>query len=508
MKTLLTIISAFLFCVSSQGQLYRLVVNGTDFFAVQSGTSSNLYMPTNLVSSTRWMTANTGKLLGRSTAGVGAVEDITLGTGLSFAGTTLNGGAGTVTSVGMTVPTFLSVAGSPVTGAGTLAVTLSGTALPVANGGSGATTLTGIVLGNGAAAFTAGNLTGDITTAGGLATTLKNTGPGVNTFTSVTIDAQGRVTAGSNPSSSVTLDTVGADGASSTIGNGAFTNWFRWTDPGANKINFLISGTNTTASTTFELLGQMTSATARFVKLVESTASTGGSGSTQTMLDIETVASSTASPLRIVVRGTEFVYVDSAFQQFRFADGTAARPPMAFANDSGGGMWNNSGNGTVMISQGGTSMIGVNSGSTGVTLYDSHGIESGLAVLNSGASSVPGISTIFRVRNDSADQSITAIPAAGGNVPTSLHHNSSAVGSVTETLPTWALGANVKFCVRSANALIIKAAGSDVIQVAASTSTATTGNVQSSTIGNFIEVIADVSGKWIASRTIGTWTVN
>jgi hypothetical protein len=45
-----------------------------------------------------------------------------------------------VTSVGMTVPAFLSVTGSPITSSGTLAVSLSGTALPVANGGTGATT--------------------------------------------------------------------------------------------------------------------------------------------------------------------------------------------------------------------------------------------------------------------------------------------------------------------------------------------------------------------------------
>lgn len=54
------------------------------------------------------------------------------------------GGGGTVTSVGMTVPTFLSVAGSPIVGAGTLAVSLSGTALPIANGGTaGTSALTG-----------------------------------------------------------------------------------------------------------------------------------------------------------------------------------------------------------------------------------------------------------------------------------------------------------------------------------------------------------------------------
>jgi hypothetical protein len=55
----------------------------------------------------------------------------------------------------MTVPSFLSVTGSPITTSGTLAVSLSGTALPVANGGSGATTLTGYLYGNGTSAFTA-----------------------------------------------------------------------------------------------------------------------------------------------------------------------------------------------------------------------------------------------------------------------------------------------------------------------------------------------------------------
>lgn len=47
---------------------------------------------------------------------------------------------GTVTSVALTVPSFLSVSGSPVTSTGTLAISLSGTALPIANGGTGQTT--------------------------------------------------------------------------------------------------------------------------------------------------------------------------------------------------------------------------------------------------------------------------------------------------------------------------------------------------------------------------------
>jgi hypothetical protein len=53
------------------------------------------------------------------------------------------GGGGTVTSVGLSAPSFLSVSGSPITTSGTLALTYSGTALPVANGGTGVTSSSG-----------------------------------------------------------------------------------------------------------------------------------------------------------------------------------------------------------------------------------------------------------------------------------------------------------------------------------------------------------------------------
>jgi hypothetical protein len=64
------------------------------------------------------------------------------GDGSTLGGVVVGGGGG-VTSVAASVPTFLSVSGSPITTSGTLAVTLSGTALPVANGGTGVTTSTG-----------------------------------------------------------------------------------------------------------------------------------------------------------------------------------------------------------------------------------------------------------------------------------------------------------------------------------------------------------------------------
>lgn len=50
-------------------------------------------------------------------------------------------GAGTVTSIGETVPAFLSVSPSTITTSGTFAISLSGTALPAANGGTGVTSL-------------------------------------------------------------------------------------------------------------------------------------------------------------------------------------------------------------------------------------------------------------------------------------------------------------------------------------------------------------------------------
>jgi len=99
----------------------------------------------------------TSRLLGRATAGDGNTEEITLGTNLSFTGTTLNaaggGGSGTVTSVagtgtvnGITLTGTVTSSGSLTLGGTLSGVSLttqvSGT-LPVANGGTGVTTSTG-----------------------------------------------------------------------------------------------------------------------------------------------------------------------------------------------------------------------------------------------------------------------------------------------------------------------------------------------------------------------------
>lgn len=75
--------------------------------------------------------------------GSGGIANVTIGSGLSYiAGTLSTSGGGSVTSVAMTVPPFLTVTGSPITSSGTLAVALSTSPLPVLNGGTGVGTLT------------------------------------------------------------------------------------------------------------------------------------------------------------------------------------------------------------------------------------------------------------------------------------------------------------------------------------------------------------------------------
>jgi hypothetical protein len=66
---------------------------------------------------------------------------------------------GTVTSVAATVPSFLSISGSPITTSGTLAFSLSGTALPTTSGGTGLTSFTsgGVVYASSTSALATGS---------------------------------------------------------------------------------------------------------------------------------------------------------------------------------------------------------------------------------------------------------------------------------------------------------------------------------------------------------------
>jgi hypothetical protein len=161
------------------------------------------------------LTAN-NVLLGNGTSAPQFVAPTTNGNILTANGTTWVSSApatnGTVTSVAMSVPTFLSVAGSPVTTSGTLAVTLSGTALPVANGGTGATSTT-------AYAVYTGNSAGT-----GFAAIANGTTGQV--FTATTSGAPSWAAPATNGTvtsvAAITLGTTGTD-LSSTVANGTTT---------------------------------------------------------------------------------------------------------------------------------------------------------------------------------------------------------------------------------------------------------------------------------------------
>lgn len=138
-----------------------------------------------------------------------ATPSLVAGTNVSITGTwpnqTINSSnpGGTVTSVAATVPSFLSISGSPITSSGTLVITYSGTALPIANGGTGETTA--------AAAF---NALSPITTTGDLII-----GNGANSATRLAIGANNYVLT----SNGTTAVWAVASGSGATITNDTTT---------------------------------------------------------------------------------------------------------------------------------------------------------------------------------------------------------------------------------------------------------------------------------------------
>jgi hypothetical protein len=117
-------------------------------------------------------------------------------------------GGGSVTSVAMSVPAFLSVSGSPITTSGTLAVTLSGAALPVANGGTGATTAAAALTSLGA--YPSSNPSG-YTSNTGTVTSVSGTGSANGLTLTGTVTGSGSLTLGgsvTSVASGATIDGV------------------------------------------------------------------------------------------------------------------------------------------------------------------------------------------------------------------------------------------------------------------------------------------------------------
>ena len=138
---------------------------------------------------------DTNKLIGRSTAGTGVMEEIAIGTGLTLsAGTLSNANSGTVTSVGLTMPAAFTVSNSPITGAGTIAVTGAGTASQYIRG-DGALATYNPGGGGGGGASVSYYLNGSVSqgTIGGVVYEEMNRVPVIGAGTNFTINANGYI---------------------------------------------------------------------------------------------------------------------------------------------------------------------------------------------------------------------------------------------------------------------------------------------------------------------------
>jgi hypothetical protein len=160
------------------------------------------------------------------------------GTGFTWAA---SAGLGTVTSVAATVPAFLSISGSPITTAGTLAISYSGTALPVANGGTGLTTTPAngaLDIGNGTG-FTRTTLTAGsgitVTNASG-SITIAATGGGSGTVTSVAATVPSFLSITGSPITTSGTLAIGYSGTALPVANGG-TGVTTSTGTGANVLS-------------------------------------------------------------------------------------------------------------------------------------------------------------------------------------------------------------------------------------------------------------------------------
>lgn len=152
--------------------------------------------------------------------------------------------------------------------------------------------------------------------------------------TGVTItNGAGTITIAASGGSS-TWDTIGAAAADGTTNNG---------------VNRIVYNTAPTANNRIAW------------RFTESSAATNGTSTSgvpnQVLLQLDTLASSTQSPLKVLTRGTHVFSVSPTATQILGANGTASAPLYSFAANTGLGLYHDSGNGVPALGRGGTVLL-------------------------------------------------------------------------------------------------------------------------------------------------------
>lgn len=262
-------------------------------------------------------------------------------------------GSGTVTSVALGAPQEFTVSGSPITAAGTLDFQFASPLL-VAHGGTGAGTL-------GSNAIVATGLTSSAA------------------FTAILLNQ-------------MTSSFLNGNGAFSFIpagGAGAADSWTSLTAGSG------LSSTSNGDSTISYAVAQTTNSRISW-RFRESAA--GVSTGTPVLVQIDTLAASTAIPLLVSSRGTEVFRISPSAVQILAADGSGTgTPPYSFATSSTTGMRNNGSTGVILQSGGtialqtSTTQVSILAGAANLPgLTDRTAADSGLFWPSSG---VLGVST-------------------------------------------------------------------------------------------------------------------
>lgn len=126
----------------------------------------------------------------------------------------------------------------------------------------------------------------------------------------------------------------------------------------------------------------------------------------------------------------------------------------------------------------------------------------GAFYLRNSVSTAPGMLRAGRnVQTKTADHTITALEAGD-----ETWSNSGATGTVILTLPAGTNGMRVRAVVLAAQQLRLFTGTAVQIRHGANLTTATTGYIQSNTVGDVVE-IEYISGVWVVINSVGTWTV-